>query len=168
MEPIDNEELLTLLQNIGNSLQNGIGSQQDIGAKVNMIDGRVDFLNQLVLNQLEQLRKEISVSNTVFMTKITDIDKQVGVLQDNQKRIEDKVFKEEEDIPTKIQDKSPPSLFTTIVTNIINQPTGAGLIVIALATLLAWGTTLIEYYTGEDIEDIYPSTLKDNKPPASK
>jgi hypothetical protein len=164
MEPINNEELLALLQTLGTSIQRGMGTQQDLGAKVNMIDGRVEFLNQLVLNQLEQLRKEWTLSSTSISAKLTEIDKQVGVLQDNQKRLEAKVYKED----NKGEDKKPTeSLGRFIIGKVMSHPGVATFIVILMLTGVGWVTALIEHFTGRDIEP-YPYPTLENKGPVPK
>lgn len=167
MEPnINNEELLVLLQTLANSIQKGLGGQQDLGVKVSMIDARVGFVNDLLLNQLEQLRKEWNLSSTSISAKITEIDRQVGVLQDNQKRIESQVYKEEykED---KEEEKKHESLGRFIVGKVVSNPGVVGFIILICLTILGWGTALVEHFTGREVESYTYPTLE-NKGPEQK
>jgi len=162
MEPINKEELLVLLQTLGNSIQKGLGGQEDIGAKVNMLDGRVDFLNQLVLNQLEQLRREWTLSSTSIFAKVTELDRQLGVLQDNQKRLEARVYKE--DKKDNEGKEKPESLGRFVLGKIAIHPGIVGLLVVVSLTLLGYVTALIENLTGRDIERYPYPTLEEVKP----
>ena len=158
MEPnIKDEELIVLLQSLQTSIQKGLGGQQDLGAEVNRIDGRLEFLLYTLNTQIKQLREEFVLSSTSTSARITEIDRQVGILQDNQKRIETQICKDEKDEKDEENSKSD-SLGTNVVRLFAGNPTLITTIVVFILAFVAWGTALIEHHTGKTLKvPSYPS-----------